>query len=351
MIKKYLIFVISFLILTGCSLPADNSFNETSNSASQVSEQTTTEDQLKNDTTQNLSTKVANVNKTLINLYYQDKEGYLVPVTRRVEKEVALAKLAITGLIDSSINREELEYFGLYPVLPMGTEILGINIKDGNAVIDFNEKLLDYETEGAERSIVTSIVYTLTEFNTIEKVKILIKGRTISKLKYNSDLSDYMSRDDVLINSNKVNLEQGNKKLDIFLFRSLNNKFSYIVPMSKQLSEFGEDKLIEKIVSFLIKEKMPEGFYSQLPQDVNLIGSEIKGNVLRLDFSKEIMNIGGNAREDGVIKQILYTARQLKGITKVKISVDGNIENLPEGTDISKDIIIPQSINDFIDKE
>jgi germination protein M len=350
--KKVYLVIIGFLILTGCTLPADSGYNESSNSLAQVSEPTVAGEQLIVDSNANTSTTEFDIdNRTLINLYYQDREGCLIPVTRRVEKQLALANLAIKGLIDSSINREELEYFGLYPVLPMGTEILGINIKDGNAVIDFNEKLLDYETDTAERSIVASIVYTLTEFKTIEKVKILIKGNTINQLKFNTDLSDYISRENVLINSDRVNLEPEFKKLDIFLFRSLNDKFSYIIPMSMKISDISEDKLPKKIIGYLAKEKITDGYYSEFPKDTILIKSEITGSVLKLNFSKELMNIGGTAREDGIIKQILYSSKQIKGIEKVMISVEGKSEYLPEGTDISKEIKIPQNMNDYIDKE
>jgi germination protein M len=350
--KLYLIFIIGFLFLSGCSIPVDNSNNQSSDSVSQSTDQQTSGEQPKDVVTGNIDKSGTSAdNKTFINLFYQDGEGFIIPVTRRVEKQLALANLAIKGLIDSPANREELEYFGLHPVLPMGTEIRGINVKDGSAVIDFNDKLLSYDTDIAERSIISSIVYTLTEFKTIVNVKILVNGQTLNKLKFNTDLSGYLDRKNILINCSEINLQQGSKKLDIFLFRKLNNKFSLIVPLSMKLPDLGNDKLPGSLVDFLCKEKIAEGFYSQFPKDVTLLASEIKGDVLKLDFSKELMSIGGNERENGIINQILYSARQFDGIQKVMISVNGTSEYLPEGTDISKEINIPQIINDYIDKE
>ena len=52
-------------------------------------------------------------NSVLITLYYRNKEGLLVPVTRKVMKQEGLAKAAISGLVDEAITREQLVYYGL----------------------------------------------------------------------------------------------------------------------------------------------------------------------------------------------------------------------------------------------
>ena len=41
--------------------------------------------------------------------------------------------------------------------------------------------------------------------------------------------------------------------------------------------------------------------------------------------------------------------KQISGIEKVRIMVNSKRSTLPEGTDISKDVIIPSLINDYID--
>ena len=45
------------------------------------------------------------------------------------------------------------------------------------------------------------------------------------------------------------------------------------------------------------------------------------------------------------MKQILYTMKQINGIEKVRILIEGKKGDLPEGTDISNPLLIPDKIN------
>ena len=72
-----------------------------------------------------------------------------------------IARAAVSLAIDSPLVREETAYYGVYPVIPEGTEILGIDIRNGTAVIDFSRHLLNYGTAWSERNIIAAIVYSL----------------------------------------------------------------------------------------------------------------------------------------------------------------------------------------------
>ncbi|HHV98790.1 MAG TPA: GerMN domain-containing protein [Clostridiaceae bacterium] len=285
-----------------------------------------------------------------ITIYYQDKDRYLVPVTRRVPKHEGLARTAVTGLIDSAANREELSYYGLYPVLPKGTEILGINIKDRIAIIDFNNKVLDYADSDEESNIVASVVYTLTEFKTIDGVRILFNGYTKEKLKFGTNVSGVLTRKNILINNeNRVNLDQGNNKVDVYYFKRANDNYIYLVPVSVICPEVHDSELPGVIIEYLCTNNK-EALTSDLPEGTRIIESSLKGNLLTLNFNKALTNYGGNAREDGLLKQILYSMKQIEGAERIRILVEGESVELPEGTDISRDIAIPSGINDVIDK-
>jgi germination protein M len=275
----------------------------------------------------------------------------LIPVTRRVAKQEGIAKAAINGLIDSSINREELEYYGLYPVLTEGTEIRGLKIKDGNATIDFNSKLLEYSDKTAEKNIFSSIVYTLTEFKTVKNVKILIDGAEKSRMKYGTDLSVNLNRTNVLINSSNLALEKGMGKVDIYLLKNTENQYSYTLPVSVEYAENTNGSVPKKIIEYLAKGSKVKELYSLLPQKTRLLDSNIDGKLITLDFNSSIKDYGGgNTKEEGLMKQILYSMKQVEGIEKVKIMIEGKEDSLPEGTDISSEIALPVEINNNIDK-
>jgi len=122
--------------------------------------------------------------KIAVTVYYRDSDNCLIPITRDIYKEEGIAKAALRCMVDNDSNRSAVQSLGLYPVLPEGTEILGMNIKDGIATVDFNSRILDYKDKTAENNIVAGVVYCLTEFSTIDGVKILVEGMEKEKLQY-----------------------------------------------------------------------------------------------------------------------------------------------------------------------
>ena len=78
----------------------------------------------------------------------------------------------LSGLTSSELNK------GLLSLIPTGTEILGITVSNMTATIDFNEALSfnNFGREGLEAEL-KQIVFTATEFSTVDKVQILINGQ------------------------------------------------------------------------------------------------------------------------------------------------------------------------------
>jgi len=92
-------------------------------------------------------------------IYYKDS-----PLTE------TLANL-LKGLSASEINQ------GLLSLIPEGTQLLGVSVKDGTAFINFSEEFLfnSFGREGYTAQI-QQIVYSATEFSTVERVQILVDG-------------------------------------------------------------------------------------------------------------------------------------------------------------------------------
>lgn len=351
-----LLTTIAILMLSaGCALPAGkggvipgdtNGIDEAGNTEAPVesgSDKTTGSDGGDKENKTDIS---ENALMTPVTLYYQDVDGYLIPMTRWVDKQPGIARTAVNGLIDSAITREELQYYGVYPVLPVNTEVLGINIKDGIAVVDFNGRLLEYGDEDIERRIVSSLVYTLTEFPTISSVKFKLNGNDLKVMKYGMDVSGLLSRSNIPINSK---LEKGSGKAEIFYLKQSNEGFTYLLPVSIKIKE-NEEITPELLIRQLLMEKTDENLISEIPAGVELLSCTSKNGVIMMDFNGKFLDYGGNTREEGLLNQLTYTVRQSIGISKVKITIDGEAAQLPEGTYISSGIAIPRTINDVIDR-
>jgi germination protein M len=292
----------------------------------------------------------ANKDNMLIALYYRNKDGLLVPVTRKVQKQEGLAKAAINGLVDQAITREQLAFYGLYPVLPQGTKIKGLNIKNGNAIIDFSKEFLNSDNQQDEQMIVSSVVYTLTGFKTISNVEIRVNGKTINRLINGTDLSAMRNRQNTFINAAQTELKEGCVKCDLYYMAYGNKELNYLVPVSTQIKKADENQIPITMISELSKKPSVSKYFTSIPEGTKLLSYDGQNGLVTLDFSSQINNYGGSEKENSLLDQIYYTVSQLKGINKIKILIDGKETTLPEGTEVAVAKNTPNTFNKVVDK-
>lgn len=74
--------------------------------------------------------------------------------------------------------------------IPKGTKVLGVEVKDGQAKVDFSREFRDNFTGGseAEALVIGVILRTLAQFDEVKKVQILVEGKPIDSLGH-ADLS------------------------------------------------------------------------------------------------------------------------------------------------------------------
>lgn len=356
--KKFFLLglVMLTVLLSGCQIPvdkivSDNPEDKKVNATTAEPKKTDDINSIKEDSRNEAPKETAaspgiTTGMIEVTVYYKDQKGVLIPVTRSIKKEEGIAKAVLRSMVDNETNRGQAKDYGLIPVFPENTDVKGISIKEEIATVDFNEHVLNYTDKKSEQSIVSAIVYALTEFKTIKGVKILINGKEYKTLKYGTDVSTVLSRKNILINAEKVNLEDKIKKVDIYLFKNINENTEYILPVSVGYIGVEEKDLPGEIIRQLLRKQDDGSFNSYLTQETELLESRIEKNLLILDFNSGIKSYGGGtARESAIIEQILYSMKQMEGVEKVQIMIEGKKGDLPEGSDISKPLPIPNGIN------
>lgn len=99
-------------------------------------------------------------------------EMILVREVHTLAKSAGIARAALNELISGTPLTE-----GAQRVLPAGTKILGLSIKDGVATVDFSREVLNANVGATGEALgIASIVNTLTEFPTIDKVQFFVEG-------------------------------------------------------------------------------------------------------------------------------------------------------------------------------
>lgn len=128
---------------------------------------------------------VAGLRQTVVSLYFNQKDtNTLIPEARRVDVK-ELTKDPYNTLMNLLLEGPKNE--GLEKVIPEGTKINKIEIKNGTIYLDLSKEFIENHKGGAEAEsrTVYSIVNTLTGLNEVEAVKILIDGNSEACFKDN----------------------------------------------------------------------------------------------------------------------------------------------------------------------
>ena len=74
-------------------------------------------------------------------VYYEDADGYLVPVQRDVARQTGIAKATLSLMVQSAKNDMDAARLGLSPILPEGTTF-DLDISQGHARVDLSSHAL-----------------------------------------------------------------------------------------------------------------------------------------------------------------------------------------------------------------
>ncbi|MEI3499589.1 MAG: GerMN domain-containing protein [Bacilli bacterium] len=86
---------------------------------------------------------------------------------------------------------------------------------------------------------------------------------------------------------------------------------------------------LEKLLEILInndksENKIPNGFRGLIPSDTKINSLNFDNNVIKVDFSKELLDVDIKY-EEKVVEAIVYTLTSIKDVDKVILYVDGEI--------------------------
>jgi len=128
----------------------------------------------------------------VVQLWFGDSQGQtLVMEEREISKVEGIGRATVNELIKGPSADSDL-----LPIIPVGTVLKDINVKsDGLVIVDFSKELIDNHIGGttSEALTVYSIVNTLTQFPTVDRVQFLVEGQYVETLTGHMDLSQAIS--------------------------------------------------------------------------------------------------------------------------------------------------------------
>ena len=260
-----------------------------------------------------------------VTVYYQDGEGYLVPVTTQVEKTDGIAKAALNLLVQSAENDAAAARMGLKPCVPEGTTF-DLDISDGRARVDLGKDALSCASAEAESLMVGAVAQTLTEFPTVKEVSFLFDGQSRSKLTYGTDVSGVFTSPD--INMETVATFDGtdaSASLVRLYFPSQTGRM--LVPVTRLV--YSDADPVTAMVELCRGPKADSGLERSVPEGCGLKSVQMKNGVVSIDLTSEFNHDTDTDRLQ-MLRAIVYKASQFPGVKEVKLSVEGQPYALPE---------------------
>ncbi|WP_273126646.1 GerMN domain-containing protein [Bacillus weihaiensis] len=283
-------------------------------------------------------------------LFLLDKNGFVVPYTMNLPKTDSVAKQSLEYLVEGGPISNVLPN-GFKAVLPQDTEVLGVNIKeDGTAVADFSKEFNNYKKED-EAKILQAITWTLTQFESVKKVKIWVNGHEQAEMPVNSTpIQDGVSRENgINHDSSDVVDITDTHPLTVYYLAETDGQ-QYYVPVTKRISNEETDPIVSA-VNELVKGPSPSlGLMSDFQDEVVLLSApQYADGKVTLDFNESIY---GSFDEENkvissqVLQSLVLTLTEQPGVESVAVTVNGQADLLNEnGEKLTEPVTRPSKVN------
>ena len=212
------------------------------------------------------------------------------------ELKTMLEYLIMGGKKESNIPN------GFRGIIPSGTEVLSVDIKDGLLKINFSKELLEID-EALEEKMIEAIVYSLTSVDGVKEILIYVEGNLLRVLpKTKTNLPTTLTKN---IGINKVyNLtDTKNITATTIYYIDKNSDGYYYIPVTK--IDNNQNEKIKVIIDELSSGPSYQGnLMSFLNLNTKLLNYNIKDKIMELTFNDYIFD---NLEKKKLMEEVLYT--------------------------------------------
>jgi len=278
-------------------------------------------------------------------LYLIDKNGYVVPQTFELPETQSVARQALEHLVENGPISNMLPN-GFRAVLPAETQV-NVDIKDGVAIVDFSNEFTNYKPED-EQKIMQSVTWTLTQFDSINRVKLKVNGKELNEMPVNGTpiLGELSRKDGINIVSNHVADINNTSPITVY-YLSQNNEDFYYVPVTKRVKLGKEDKLTAT-VNELMKNPGVAGLFTEFMPDAKLIEKpKLEDGKVTLNFNENVLDsLEEKVISETLLNSIVLSLTEHNGIESVSVLVNGEAKLVnSNGTPISEPVTRPENVN------
>ena len=284
--------------------------------------------------------------KVKTELYLIDKNGYVVPQTLELPKSEGVAKQALEYLVKDGPVTEILPN-GFRAVIPTDTQ-LSVKIDEGVAVVDFSKEFKNYQKED-ELKILQAITWTLTQFDSVEKVQLRINGEDLKEMPVNgTPISNGLSRaSGINMDTSDVVDITNTKAITVYYVGGEVGNY-YYVPVTRRVSEKNEDNITAVVMELVKGPNLSSKLLTDFVPDVALLDPPtVADGKATLNFNESIL---GSFKEKKIsqstLNALVLSLTEQQGIESVEVQVNGSADLLNEdGKPLSEPVVRPERVN------
>jgi germination protein M len=278
-------------------------------------------------------------------LYFFDAAGFVVPYSVKLPAKKEIAKEALAAMVEGSGIEAQLPK-GFKGVLPKGTTVKGIDVRNGTATVNFSKEFMNYDVN-KEEQLLSAITWSLTGFDHIRKVNVWVDGRPLVA-KGKSPTQGLSRADGINLEiPSGVSLGQS-MPVTLYFLAQAEDQTIYYVPVTRMVNR--STNVAETVLKELVRGPMQgSSLFATLDSDTEINQVEQKGDTIYADFGEQLLeyNSSQTAAKYAVDSIVLSLTENLD-TKKVKITVNGkNAVNVSgeDGKEVDLPVSRPQKVN------
>lgn len=279
-------------------------------------------------------------------LYLIDKDGYVVSQTMELPKTESVAKQALEYLVANGPVEQMLPN-GFRAVLPADTQMT-VNIKDGTATVDFSKEFATYKKED-EKRILQAVTWTLTQFDSIDEVKLQMNGTPLEAMPVNgTPIGEELSRADGINVDNSDVVDITNTKAVTVYYIGGEEGSYYYVPVTKRVSNDQKDNITAIVNELVEGPAYASNLLSDFQSGVKLLDEpKIEDGKVTLNFNESIFgSLEEKMVSEHLLNSLVLSLTEQEGVKSVALTVNGKADVLSEkGEKLAEPVTRPEKVN------
>ncbi|RXT14669.1 GerMN domain-containing protein [Ammoniphilus sp. CFH 90114] len=276
-------------------------------------------------------------------VYMMDPDGYVVPISLQLPKAEGAAKQVLSHMVKGG-PVELMKPEGFTPLIPEGTKILGMTIKDGVATIDFSPEFKNYEAKN-EQKLIDAITFALTSFDTIKEVNIWINGYPQDVMPVNGTPISSLTRENGINVELANNVQVGNTTpITLYFQGETADNAPYYVPVTRLIPRT-DNKAMATLEQLIQGPKDGTNLFSSILPTTKVLDVKMENGVAVVNFDDKLLSYNDGKANPMAMESILLSLTENAEVGAVQFMVNGQMNVMAGEKDYSNPVSRPIELN------